>query len=259
MGSPFFSNADGEPESLLLIEKEETMIRLVLLAGLVLLGLTACRAAPPQPTPFPTASPTSPPVPTAAPTDTSIPEPVEVSMQVAAEAVNCRFGPGTVYQTLNEIGGGKLLRAIGRNEDFTWWLVRDPGNPGGSCWVSAEVIEELGETASLPVIPLPFVTVTDVSLRVEPSRIVVNCDQFPQTVFFEASITTNGPTLFTWKWEVSTGITSNVGTLIFEEAGTQVINEYYQINAPNEYWVKFYVLTPNERIQEVAFPVSCTP
>lgn len=235
------------------------MIRLVLLAGLVLFGLLACRGTSPQPTTLPTLPPTSQPVLPSVPSSTPTPKIVEVSMRVTAEIVNCRFGPGTVYQTLNEIGQGKTLRAVGRNETSTWWLVQDPGNPGGLCWVSADVIEELEDPAPLTIMPLPFVTITKVDLRVEPNRIVVNCSQFPQTVFFEAQVTANGPTLLTWKWEVSTGITSDVGTLIFEEAGTQVINEYYQINAPNEYWVKLHVLTPNTRIEEVAFPVSCTP
>ena len=235
------------------------MKRLFLLAGLVLFGLLACRGTPtPQPTSISTIPPSQPP-PTTAPTLTSTPDAAEVSMRVTAEAVNCRFGPGIVYQSLNEIENGKSLRAVGRNQESTWWLVRDPGNPGGVCWVFADVVDELDDTTALPVLPLPFVTVTDVSLRVEPNRIVVNCSQFPQTVFFEATITTNGPTLLTWKWEVSTGITSDVGTLIFEQASTQVINEYYQINAPNEYWVKLHILTPNEYTETVNFPVSCTP
>ncbi|MBK6794996.1 MAG: hypothetical protein IPG80_21170 [Anaerolineales bacterium] len=50
-----------------------------------------------------------------------------------------------------------------------------------------------------------------------------------------------------------------MGTLIYEEAGTQVINEFYRINAPNEYWVKLKILTPNELVEQVTFPVSCTP
>lgn len=234
------------------------MKRLVLLAGLVLFGLAACGGNPAQPTSTPTLTPFGPPATATVPV-TSTPEAVEVSMRITAERINCRFGPGTVYQTINEITGGKSLRALGRNEASTWWMVRDPGNPGGFCWVAAEVTEALGDTSKLTIMPLPFVTVIDVSLRVEPNRIVVNCSQFPQTVFFEAQITTNGPTLFTWQWEVSTGVTSDVGTMIFEEAGTQVINEYYQINTPNEYWVRLHVLTPNQQVEEVNFPVSCTP
>lgn len=231
------------------------MNRLVLLAGLFSLALAGCKTATSTPQPTPTTVPTT--RPTLPPIATWTPKPVDVSVQVTAELVNCRFGPGTMYETISEVNIGRTLTAVGRNDASTWWYVEDPNIPGGFCWVSADVTDEQGDVAQLPVTEPPFVTVTDVKLRVEPNRIVVNCDQFPQTVFFEAEITTNGPTLFTWKWEASTGAISDVGTLIFEESGTQVINEYYQINAPNDYWVKLYVLTPNERTEQVNFPVSC--
>jgi hypothetical protein len=236
------------------------MHRLVLLAGLILLGLSSCQGNTAEPSSTPTIPPTIEPSPTpSAPAITPTATLVQVTVRVTTEAINCRFGPSTIYEKINELRQGQSTRAVGRNEASTWWYVRDPGNPNGLCWVSADVTETQGETDQLPIIPPPFVTVTNVSLRVEPSRIVVNCNQFPQTVFFEAQITTNGPTLFTWRWEVSNGAVSDIGTLIFEEASTQVINEYYQINAPNEYWVKLYALTPNERVEQITFPVTCTP
>jgi len=192
------------------------------------------------------------------PLPTFTPTPVIISLQVTAELINCRTGPGTVYDTVSEIQQGKFLRATGRNDSDTWWYVSNPGNPGNFCWVSSEVTVADGDTSLLPVVQTGSSIVTNIDLRVEPNRIVVSCDQFPQTVFFEALITTNGPALFTWKWEVSTGVTSDIGTLIFEEAGTQAINEFYQINSANTYWVKLYVLTPNELVEEVTFPVTCT-
>jgi SH3-like domain-containing protein len=235
------------------------MIRLALLAGLTALALMACSRSTPLPEPVPTEIPIIEPSPT--PTATIVPTPTlpQVTVRVRSERVNCRFGPGTVYGLINELSQGQSLRAVGRNDASTWWYVRDPGNPGGFCWISVDLTEVQGDTDGLPVVQPPFVTVTNVDLRVEPNRIVVGCNQFPQTVFFEARVTTNGPTLFEWNWVVSTGVTSNVGTLIFEEAGTQVINEYYQINSPNEYWVKLNVLTPNEMVRQVTFPVNCTP
>ena len=233
------------------------MNRLVLLAGLIII-LAGCtnRNTPPPPTP------TLDPPTQAAPTPTPIPPtatPVELPVQVTAELANCRFGPGTVYQTMNEIRGGRLLNAVGRDMTSTWWHVEDPINPGGYCWVAAEVTEIQGDAEQLTVVNAPFVTITKVELRVEPTRIVVNCNEFPQTVFFEAAITANGPTLLTWQWEASNGVVSDVGTLIYEESGTQLINEFYRVNAPNEYWVKLKILTPNQLEEKVTFPVSCTP
>ena len=233
------------------------MKRLVLLAGLIitLVGCTT-QNTPPPPTPIPATATQFIPTPTSVP---PTPTPVEIPVQVNTELANCRFGPGTVYQTMNEIRGGRLLNAVGRDMTSTWWQVEDPINPGGYCWVAAEVTTLQGEAEQLPIIGAPLVTITKAELRVEPNRIVVNCNEFPQTVFFEAAVTANGPTLLTWQWEASTGVVSDVGTLIFEESGTQMINEFYRINAPNEYWVKLKILTPNQFEEQVTFPVSCTP
>jgi hypothetical protein len=231
----------------------------LLMMGVLAIMLAACGQTPTEPAPPPTPSATVVPSAVPSPAVTATPTLPQVTVQLKTERVNCRIGPGTVYQLVNEISQGRSLRAVGRNESSNWWYVSDPGNPGGSCWVSADVTEAQGEAEQLPVIPPPFVTVTKVDLRVEPNRILVGCSQFPQTVFFEAQVTTNGPTLLTWKWEASTGVVSDVGSLVFEEAGTQAINEYYRINGPNDYWVKLYILTPNERVEQVNFPVNCTP
>ena len=232
------------------------MKRLILFTGMLSVLLAACSISAPTATLTPTIVPT---IATSTPTVTPSPTPVQLSLRVKDELVNCRFGPGTGYVTVNELPRGVNARVIGRNDASSWLYVRDPGNPGGFCWLSMSVIELEGLADQLPVTLPPFVTVTDVSLRAEPNRIVVNCSQFPQTVFFEAEVTTNGPTLLTWNWEASTGVASNVGSMIFEEAGTQVINEFYPVGGPNEYWVKLHILTPNVLEEQVNFPVSCTP
>ena len=232
------------------------MNRRILLTGFMSILLVACAITTQAPTatyiPTVTFSPTSTPIPL-----TSTPS--RVTLTVKDTLINCRFGPGVTYELINELSQGKSARVVGRNESSTWWYIRDPGNPNGYCWVSAKVTETQGAVEELPVMQNPIVTVTDVSLRVEPNRIVVNCDQFPQTVFLEAEITSNGPTFVTWRWEASTGVASNDTILVFEKSGTQIINDYYQIGAPNEYWVKLHILAPNEMIEEVKFPVNCTP
>ena len=236
------------------------MKRTVLITGLLSIIIMACSRSSATELPTEVVS-TATSVPST-PTLTPIPPtatPVVVTLNVINEQINCRSGPGTVYELVNEFSLGQTLRAVGRNESFSWWYVQDPGNPGGFCWVSAEVTQPQSPTSEMQVAPLPFVTITKVDLRVEPNRINVNCNQFPQTVFFEAQITASGPTLLKWKWELSTGITSNEGTLVYEGSGTQVINEYYQINAPGSYWVKLLILAPNEYVEQVTFPVTCTP
>ncbi|MBL8101099.1 MAG: hypothetical protein JNM02_01080, partial [Anaerolineales bacterium] len=235
----------------------ELMKRIALLTGFISIILMACSrsTAVVLPTvPIPTS--TNIPV---APSITPTPPPIRVKLTVINELINCRKCPGTVYQLVNEFSQGQILTAVGRNEAFTWWYIQDPGKPGGFCWVSADVTQPQSPTSELQVAQPPFVNITKVELRVEPNRIVVGCGQFPQTVFFEAKITADGPTLLKWRWEVSTGVSSNEGAMVYEEAGTQIINEYYQINAPGDYWVKLVILAPSEQVDQVTFPVTCTP
>lgn len=232
------------------------MIRPILLAGIISTLITACSFKAQNLSP--TAHPKSTATPTSVPRVTSTATQVEMNLVIKDDTINCRFGPGIEYVLINELHKGQSVRAVGRNDASTWVSIQDPGNPNGFCWVSTDVIETNETLIGLPITLPPFVTVTDLTLRAEPNRILVNCRQFPQTVFLEAEITTNGPTLLTWKWEASTGMISDIGTLIFQEAGTQVINEYYQIGGPNEYWVKLYILTPNKLATEVHVPVSCT-
>jgi len=231
------------------------MKRRALFTGLITFFLSACAAV----TPAPTIAPTVTLFPTPLPVFTATAVPVKVDLRVTGDLVNCRFGPGIVYELVNELDAGQSARVAGRNDASNWWYVHDPGNPNGFCWVSANVTEVKGEVERLPIVQAPFATVTNAALRAEPDRIVVGCDQFPQTIFLEAEITTNGPTFVTWKWEASTGVSSEQRVLVFEQSGMQVINDYYQIGAPNEYWIKLHILEPNEITKQVNIPVSCAP
>ena len=232
------------------------MKRRVLLTGLVFTLLAACTFTAPEPTITPVSTATFSPTltPTIIPTATL----ARVTLTVKETLINCRFGPGTGYALINELGQGVSARVIGSNASLTWWYIRDPGNPNGFCWVSANVTETQGAVEELPVVQAPVTNVTKTSLRAEPDRIVVGCGQFPQTIFLEAEVTTDGPAYVTWRWEASTGAKSDNVILVFEAAGMQVINDYYQIGAPNEYWVKLHIIAPNEIIKQVNIPVSCT-
>jgi hypothetical protein len=229
------------------------MKRRILFFVLFPVFLSACATA----SPIPVIAPTLPP-PTLIPIFTPTVEPVTLNLRVTGEVVNCRLGPGVVYELINQLYAGQSVRVVGRNDTSTWWYIRNPGNPNGFCWVAANVTKIQGEVEKLPIANVPFVTVT-AALRAEPDRIVVNCSQFPQTIFLEAEITANGPAYVTWKWEASTGASSEEALLIFEGAGKQVINDYYQVGAPNDYWIKLHILAPNELVQQVNIPVNCTP
>ena len=173
--------------------------------------------------------------------------------------MNCRYGPGVVYAFVNELTEEQYARAIGRNKNSTWWYIRDPGNPNGKCWVAANVTEVEGDTEELPVIAPPLITITKVNLNAEPVRIFVSCDQFPQTIFFEAEVTANGPAQAIWRLETSLGYVSADNALIFEQAGMQVVNGYYQVPVAGDYWIDFHVVKPNDISERSNFPVNCGP
>lgn len=135
------------------------------------------------------------------------------------------------------------LTAVGRDVTSTWWQVKDPINPGGHCWVSADVTDEEGDTSLLIVVPAPFVTVTKVELRVEPNRIVVGCNEFPPDGLLRSrrhhQRTDPAHLAMGGKQRRRLGC----GHADLRRSGTQLINEFYRINAPNEYWVKLNILT----------------
>ncbi|MDD2920843.1 MAG: hypothetical protein PHQ36_01030 [Anaerolineales bacterium] len=233
------------------------MNRRILLIGLISILLTSCAATTPAPTSIP---PTNTPPPTS--TATLVPPtstPIQLTLRVTNQLINCRYGPGIVYALASELKEGQSARVIGRDKNSMWWYIRDPGNPDGRCWVSASVTKIQGEAEELPVINPPAVKATKINLRIEPARIIVACSQFPQTVFFETEITANGPTLVVWRLESSAGYTSAEHTLIFEEAGAQTANGYYQVPVAGDYWLKVRVLKPNDIAEQLNFPANCTP
>ena len=233
------------------------MLSRVLVSGLLLFVIVGCTIS--SPASLPTQVVPTPVVPTSTFVPTQIPTATlsQITLVVMDELVNCRVGPGTVYELLTELRQGQSTRVAGRNDTSTWWYVYDPGRPGQFCWISGNVTQINGDATALPVVQPPPAFVSKISLTVEPNRISVACSQFPQTFFFEAEITTDGPTVVSWQWEASTGAVSDIGDMVFEQAGTQIINDYYQVNGPNDYWVKLHILSPNELIEQANFRVTC--
>jgi hypothetical protein len=237
------------------------MIRRVLLTGLFSLYLTACgfsTPVPPTSTPTPTFAPTGTATVTVTPTARPTPTPVELNLTMTRELVNCRFGPGVVFELINELSEGQTVRAVGRDVSSTWWYVRDPGNPGGNCWVAADVSELNGDGSQLPIVRSSAASVIDLELVVEPNRMVVSCFQFPQTFFFEAKITADAPVIVLWQWEANTGAISETGTLAIETAGTESIYQSYQVDGPNDYWMKLNIFSPNALSERVNFRAECS-
>lgn len=227
------------------------------MAMLLFIFIAACSREVNNPIPAPTSQPTSiaKPSPTVIPTSTA----ATININAKDQPVNCRFGPGVVFEVVGGLRTRQSAQAVGRTSDNAWLYIRDPGNPGGHCWVAASAVEINGKVDSLSVVNAPVVTVTRLEVGAEPPRIVVSCSAFPQVFSFTADITTNGPTVVTWRWEVSTGDVAPEQTLIFESAGTKTVREFYRVNGPNDYKVRIHVFSPNDTFAEANFFAVCTP
>ncbi len=96
---------------------------------------------------------------TIAPTETIIPPtetpsiPAEITL---TKNSNCRMGPSTFYNIVDQISSGKVLQVIGRDIDSTWWQVMNA--TGRECWISNENADENTDFSSVEIkdpLPLP--------------------------------------------------------------------------------------------------------
>ena len=175
------------------------------------------------------------------------------------QPVNCRFGPETSYAIVGALVLGRQAEIIGRNEDASWWYVRNPSDPSTSCWLSAEFIDTVGDVQSLPVVNSPVIMVTNVQVLIDPPVTNVACDAFPQVVTITARITASGPSTVVWHWQSSTGIVSSDKNVLFIVGDTKTVQDYYQVNGVNDYIVQVQTTLPNIMTGQASFKVVCTP
>ena len=241
------------------------------------LGLSSCNLQAVQPTETSLPSPTlvipitSGTTPTPIPIDTLLAidietptiAPTSTSSSVLAspidQPVNCRFGPGTQYGIAGALNPGRQAEMIGKNEDSSWWYVKNPSDPSTLCWLSAGVTNTVGNVDSLPVVEPPEIMVTSVNVSIDPPGINVACDAFPQSVVISAFISTNGPSIVVWRWESSNGGTSAENNLLFEEGGTKMVQDYFQVDSANDYSIQVRTIVPNVVIGQADVRVTCTP
>ncbi len=197
---------------------------------------------------LPTSAPTaiSSPLPTFTPSPTLSPTPGAPQLTPKSPVVNCRSGPNVGYASLDTINSGQTAEIAGRNDNSTWWYVRDPNNASVFCWVAASVSTASGNLSNLPVIPTLAAIVT--SLTVSASVSFSMCGG-PNPVTFSGTITTNGATKVSFQWEIrgAKSNTTSPQTINFNGAGTK--------NAPNpgtysadcgNYSISLHVLSPND-------------
>jgi len=226
------------------------------LVSLMFAGImAACRVAtttppPPLVIPSPSAAPT-------APEPTLTPQP-RVYATARELPVNCRFGPGTIYTVISLLDAGRYTRVEARDETGGWLYIRNPLNPGGYCWISTVPVDVEGDTTFLPVQPPPLVSVSKLDVRVEPQRVTVACNNYPQYALFIAEVTTNGPTLVNWRWELSTGEATEPQVILFDQADTRTLTHSFVIMSPNDYWGRLHINAPNNIDSTAILIANCT-
>ena len=237
----------------------------VWMASLMFAGIMAgCKAAvtgTPQPVvliPTLNAATIASPLPSPLP-PTSTPQPQPVYATARDLPVNCRYGPGTIYSIISRVEPGQVARVKAHDTSGGWLYIHDPLNPGGSCWLSTVPVDVEGDSAALPLQDPPQVIVSKLEVRVEPQRVTVTCDNYPQYALFIAEITANGPTLVNWRWELSTGEATDAQVLLFDQAETQVVQKGFVIMSPNDYWGRLHINAPNEISETANLIANCTP
>ena len=247
-----------------------TIIVALILTSCNLTALDPTITPAPQPTPIPATStpqifstPTIVPIETLLAVDTPTRVPTAtLGITLASprdQPVNCRFGPEVSYAIVGALTVGGKAEVIGKSIDVTWWYVKNPSDPSNNCWLSADFVVVTGNVDALPVVSPPEIGVNNIQVQVDPETLYVGCAAFPQTVSVTAQITTNGPTLVTWRWEASNGYVSPDETLLFEAEGTKEVRTILTLWSATDYWVNVHVLIPNDRSEGAFFKITCTP
>ena len=144
----------------------------------------------------------------------------------------------------------------GKNDNSTWWYIRDPNNTNVFCWISASVANISGDLSNLPVIPALAVIVTHVTVGVSVSFSMCGG---PNAVDFSGTIMTNGAVKVSFQWKIRGDKfnTTPPQTITFSAAGTK--------NAPNpgayttdcgHYSISLHVLSPNDISAQQNFKVG---
>ena len=169
------------------------------------------------------------------------------------KGVNCRLGPGTEWVTISSLLVGQTAEIVGKNDDASWWYIKDPGNPGSFCWVAASVTNTAGNLAFLPIMNPPQASVIKVTVKAEVA--FVGCGG-PNVVEFSGTITTNGPTDVSYQWEIrgDKSNTTSPETLKFKSADTKNAADpgAYKVDCGN-YSITLHVLSPNDKSAKKGF------
>lgn len=210
----------------------------------------------PSNTPIPVL-PTFTSVPTDTPTATIVPTPTVPQVTPISAGVNCRSGPDVSYPSVSSVVLGQIAQIAGRNNDSSWWYVRDPNSSGSFCWVSASVVTTAGNLTGIPIIAPPAAIVTGVSVSADVASPVF-CGG-PNVVNFSGQVTTNGPAKVNFQWELTgdKSFTTSPESINFKAAGTKSAPDpgAYTTDC-GHFTITLHVLSPNDTSDSQKFKVE---
>ncbi len=64
---------------------------------------------------------------------------------------NCRVGPGKIYDWLGALTVGETAEVMARSADGQYWVIRNPDQPGGTCWLWGYYATVDGPIGDLPI------------------------------------------------------------------------------------------------------------
>lgn len=202
-------------------------------------------------TPEPTASPLSTPTGTPA-------VPIAWPRDVP---VNCRFGPGTVWETIGALPVNQTATILGRNSASTWWYVQTPNDPGTPCWVAASVTNTAGNLAGLSVTPAPTASVTNISVEVDPEDInLPGCIGPVEPVEITGAIQVNGPLTVKYHFETEQGGAMSTQTIEFDSFGSETVEVDFSPDLEEgNFWIRLVLTQPDDQEAETEYEMDCSP
>ena len=186
------------------------------------------------------------------PSDSSVPMATPINV-----AVNCRFGPGTVFAPIGiGLPVGKSAQIVGKNGDF--WQIMNPDGLGDVCWVAKSTVTTSGDLSSIPLAPAPKASVTDVTVSVDPIDDNTSGCSLPTAFRYTGTITVNGPLTVTWHWASSKNtVNTSLKTTIFDTAGSYSFANTITVTTSGYAYVNLIVTGPGKTIGEGTFKVLC--
>ncbi len=214
------------------------------------------------PQPLETATETLTPLPSETPTITPTATPSVPMVTPLDEAVNCRFGPSTVYEQVAALLVGAYAQVLAKNADGSWWQVENPSGGGEKCWVSSSVVNTSGDLSGLPVVAAPAAYISYVKVEVKPGSINLGSGcPGPAPVFsIKGIIHVNGPLEIKWHIETQKDGPVSGHTLSFPKFGDYNVSYNYVPTdwERGKYWVRVVITSPSSTFGEASYEIKCS-